>query len=191
MAVHPNNQGGVLARTNAENQSPQAAMPGEIAGQAPSGAENVSGEEQDAYDKVVMAGMTVLFENETSKAQIVERLKADADNPAKSLADTTAMLMIQLDQQSGGNIPETVILPAAVELLEQASELADSLQIFPVDEAVMNHAAQLMVVSLGEEYGVEPEEINELMNSIDSGSLKQIEEQQGAYARKQPPREVT
>lgn len=149
-----------------------------------------SSESQEAYDRVVMAGMKVLFEDEKTKTGIVERLKADSSNPAKSLADTTAMLMIQLDRQSGGNIPEDVILPAAIELLEQTSDLADSLGVFPVDEAVMNHAAQLMVVSLGEEYGVSPEDVNALMESTSPEELQQIEEQQGNYARKQPPKEM-
>lgn len=186
--------GGLLARTGAPmgagtNVGADVGMPGPTPGQEPlpAGQEQVSGEEQDQYDRVVMAGMKVMFENETTRNQIADRLKADKEHPAKSLADTASMLMIQLDQQTDGNIPETVILPAAVELLEQLSDFADSLDIFPIDEAVMNHAGQLMVTSLGEQYGVEPEDIQALMDSTSPEQLKQIEEEQGNFARKQPP----
>lgn len=181
----PQNNVGALVRPDV-----QPAPQGQVGQETPTEETNVSVESQDAYDRVVMAGMKVLFEDEKANSSIVERLKSDDKNPAKSLADTTAMLIIQLDKQSGGKIPEDVILPAAIELLEQTSELADSLGIFPVDEAVMNHAAQLMVVSLGEEYGVSPEDVQALMESTSTEELQQVEVQQGEYARKQPPQEM-
>lgn len=180
MAIYPNG-GGLLAQAGI-GQTP--APPSEAVG------EEVKAEDQDAYDKVVIAGMKVMYENEKTKKNITDRLKADKDNPAKTLADTTAMLMIQLEQQANGAIPEGAIWPAAVELLEQMSELAESMDLFPVDDAVKNHAEQLMAVSLGEEYGTQPEEIQELMQSMTPEELKQIEEEQGNFARKQPPREV-
>jgi len=152
MAINPNAQGaGVLAQAGAGPQQVQEQPPtGDSA--APMGGE-ANSESQDVYDRVVIAGMKILFEDETTQANIIERLKADAENPAKTLADTVSMLMIQLDQQANGAIPEDVIIPAAVELLEQTADLAESLDIVPIDDAVTNHAAQLMMVSLAEEYG--------------------------------------
>lgn len=174
------NQGaGLLAQAGVGPQTEQP-MP-----RVPQGDE-ASSESQDAYERVVMAGMKVLYEDEKTRGQIIERLKADAGNPAKTLADTVSMLMIQLDRQAGGKIPEDVIVPAAVELLEQTSELAESLDIVPIDDAVMNHAAQLMMVSIAEEYGTEPEEIQEVMDSMGTDELRLIEEEQGNFARKQP-----
>lgn len=182
MAVHPNDVS-PLAQAGAANQAP-------ISPSTTDG-EDVKAEDQDAYDRVVIAGMKVMYENEKTKKNITDRLKADIDNPAKTLADTTSMLMIQLEQQANGAIPEGVIWPAAVELLAQMSELAESMDLFPVDDAVRNYAEQLMAVSLGEEYGTQPEEIQELMQSVPPEVLKQIEEEQGNYARKQPSRKVT
>ena len=147
-------------------------------------------EQQDQYDNIIMAGMKVLFEDEKMSSNIVSRMKADSKNPAKALSDTVSMLVIQLDKQSGDQIDEELILPVATELLEQTAELADSLKLFPIDDAVLNFAAQLMVKNLSENYGATPEDAQELMNSVSPEQLKQIEEEQGNYARKQPPQEI-
>jgi hypothetical protein len=185
--------GGVLANVGAqggEQVPPQAREQDQDSGM---GMEPVDAEEQDYYDRVIMSGMRVLFEDDATRNKIVGRLKADKGQPAKTLADTTAMLMIQLDQKANGEIPETVILPAATEMLEQVAGLADSLNLFPIDDAVLNHAAQLMVMSLGEQYGVEPEDLEELLTSVNPEQLQQIVDQQGNFARKQPavPNEET
>jgi hypothetical protein len=148
---------GLLARTGAPvegaapAQAPVQQPPAEA--QQDSGVEfdtEVTGEEQDYYDRVVMAGMKAMFEDEGTHRQIVDRLKADTAHPAKDLAETTAILMIQLDKKDNDNIPETVILPAAVELLEQLIDLADSMKLFPIDDAVTNRAGQILVQKLGE-----------------------------------------
>jgi hypothetical protein len=177
-----NAQGGLLAGGGG---AVPAAAP-ESAAPASSG---VDPQMQEAYDKVVMAGMKILFENKKTSKGIVSRLKADKDKPAKALSDTAAILMIQLDQQAGGKIPEEVILPAAIELLEQTSELADSLGLFPIDDAVLNRAGQLMVANLAEQYGTTPEDIQEMMGSVNEQELQMIEQEQGNFTRKQPPQE--
>ena len=180
--------GGILAQTGARAQPGQE----QPTATAPIGPDDgvASAESQDIYDRVVIAGMKILFEDEKSKEAVVSRLKAESNSPAKALADTVAMLMIQLDRQAEGQIPEDVIIPAATELLEQTAELAESLDLMPIDDAVLNHAAQLMMVSLGEEYGTEPEEIQQLMGSMSTGEMQQIEQEQGNFARKQPPQEA-
>jgi hypothetical protein len=188
-----NEEGGFLARAGAPAESPVDQQPMQQPSEAASSGfqqEEVSGEEQDAYDRVVMAGMKVMFENDDTREKIEKRLEADKQHPAKTLADTASMIMVQLDKQSGEGIPETVILPAAIEILEQLMEFADSIGVFPIDDAVMNHAGQLMVNSLGEQYGVEPEDLQAMMEGVDPAQLKQIEEEQGNFARKQPPMEA-
>ena len=160
-----------------------------VGGEAP-GSQEASREDQDAYDRFAMAGLKILYEDKKASSAVVKKLKIDSKEPAKALADTVAMIIVQLDQQSGGKMPEDIILPVATELLEQTAELADSLKLFPVDEAVLNHAGQLMVTILGEEYGADQEEIASYMESLDPEYVRQIGETQGNFANKQPPSEV-
>jgi hypothetical protein len=164
--------------------------------QAPQGGDTIGGElggepatqqEQEAKDQVVMAGYKILFEDDKTHDQAIKKLGLGASNPAQAIADYTKDLIIGLDDSSGGTIPEEVILPAAGELIENVSELVKAANLFPVDEAVMNHAMQLMLPPLAEQYGVGMEEIQELMSTMDEGTLEQVRANQEGYANKQPP----
>jgi len=147
---------------------------------------NVNQSEQEAYNRVVMAGMKMIFENEQSQQGLIGMLKTPGAAAAEKLANASFMIITQLDEKSGGQIPEDVVLPASVEILEHMSELADSVKAFPVDPAVMNHAGQLLIVRMGEEYGVEPEDLEELMSSIDPQTMQAVGVEQESYANKQP-----
>jgi len=149
-------------------------------------AANVDQVEQDAYNRVVMAGMKMIFENEKSQQAIAQMLKSPGVAAAEKLSNAAFTVLTQLDEQSGGQIPEDVILPASGEILEHISELADSIKAFPVDPAVMNHAGQLLVVRLGEEYGADQADIQEFMQSIDPQTLQAVGAEQDNYANKQP-----
>jgi len=189
----PVNQDPLLGSPVAGNVEPGAPQQPSQINQDPLPGEDlaaVTGQEQEAYNKVVMSAMTIMFENERTKTGIVEMLRNKAKKPAERLADISFMMIMQLEQKSGGQIPEDVILPASIEILEQLSDLADSVQAFPVDEAVMNHAGQLLVVRLGEEYGVDREELQSLLGSVDQVTLQQIGAEQETYAAKQPENAV-
>jgi predicted Zn-dependent protease with MMP-like domain len=205
MAMNEQNQmgGGMLARTGAgapgaippgqEQAMPpgqeQAMPPGQeqIGGQGGQGLQDVSGEEQDYYDRVVTAGMHLLYGNEKTSANFEERLKAGKATPAQTLADTASLIIIQLDKKQNDEIPETVILPAATEILEHVIEFADSIKAFPIDAAVQNRAGQLMVMELGDYYGVSDEDIQELLDTMNPDMVSAAVEEQDNFARKQPP----
>lgn len=151
------------------------------------GTEKATPEEQDSYEKVVLAGDKIIFGDDKARAAVVKQLTVSAREPAKALADATALLVIQLDEQSGKSLPEAVILPAATELLEHMSELADSLQLFQMDDAVVNRAGQIMVGNLAEAYGMSQEDIQAMVDSVPPEAAQQISEEQGNFANKQPP----
>ena len=168
------------------------------AGQAPAapsdremtqGTEQSTPEEQDFYERIVLAGDKIIFGDEKARSAIVKKLKVDAKEPAKALADATSLLIIQLDEQTGSTIPEAVVLPAATELLEHMAELADSLGLFPIDDAVANHAGQIMVGNLSEAYGMTPEDMQAMVDSVPPEAAQQIAAEQGNFANKQPPQE--
>lgn len=151
------------------------------------GSEVSTPEEQDHYEKVVLAGDKIIFGDDKAREAVVKQLTVSAREPAKALADATALLVIQLDEQAGKTIPETVILPAAIELLEHVSELAESLQLFQMDDAVVNRAGQLMVGNLAEAYGMQPEDMQAMVDSVPPEDAKAIVDEQSNFANKQPP----
>jgi excinuclease UvrABC nuclease subunit len=112
------------------------------------------GSSQDDYEKTVAAALSVLTE---SSDQVVQMLQQQED-PATALGETTALLIANIDEQSGGQIPEDVILPAAEEVLGNISELAEQAQVFEITEEVVQKAGDILELELAEIYGVDPEE---------------------------------
>lgn len=170
-------------KTGAPAKSPSNEQPQQSGAQdAQVGAESdtPTPAEQDGYSRTVLAGMKVLYDQATH-ASIVQSLKQG--EPAEALANTVAVIMTQIDQKSGGKIPEAVILPAAAEILELTAEIATTAKVFQADEATVARAMQLLVINLAKQYGVEPGDIQALMQSIDPEQVQQMVAQQQQYAQ--------
>lgn len=113
---------------------------------------NVTPAEQAAYEKVVLAGLRVIYD-EATHDKIMAFL--DAADPATSLGRLAATILIELDRRADNQIPETVILPAAMELMDALAELANVSGKFEVTEVVAENATHVMVTMLAEHYGVD------------------------------------
>jgi hypothetical protein len=167
--------------------TPQAKASPEPTGAAPNAPGAASGDvtpqEQQAYEKVVLAGMKVLYDKSTH-AGIVNMLRSG--DPAEAIANVVTTVMAQLDKKSGGKIPETVILPAAAEILEDTAQLAGKIGI-QVDERVTGQAMQRMVMGLAEEYGVTPEEVQEIMQAIPKEEVQKMVQQQSGFSQQTQP----
>lgn len=149
-----------------DNLSPQ----GESDKQGPANSdqgEAVTPEEQEIYDRVVTAGLTVM--NEAAE-QILSTLNPEA--PAQSLADTTWLIMSSVDEQTGGEIEEEILLVAGAEVLENLGELANEAGVFPVDNRLVNEAYQLILARFSEEFGIDfGAEFEGEINATDEQSL--------------------
>lgn len=78
---------------------------------------------KSAYEKVITAGMKILFESDSTFQTMLQNLDADNGKPIdKKLSDGIVGLMIQMFKKSGGKMPGAVIVPAAVYLLMQVIE---------------------------------------------------------------------
>lgn len=147
----------------AEGQAgPELAGPDEYT----SGTEEMTPEEQEAYDRVVLAAADILWGDNTHE-QVLKMLGAEADNPPMAIANVSTMLLVQIDEQMEGGIPETILLTPLEEIIEQTGGVAAAAGIFAVDDKVLNLAAQGALEILGPQFGITPEDIQELLESID------------------------
>lgn|SRR3990167_8794802 len=169
---------GIIQSGMAPEQEQAAAAPTEAAA-------NEEGEStQDDYDRVVMAASEVLHDDQTNPG-IMKILEDGKDDPATTMASIATMVITQLDEQSGGSIPEDVILPATEDILPMVAELASAAKIFTPDERTMNLAMQKTVGSLGEHYGVAEEDIKGLINSMDPTEVQAMVAKQQQYEQPQ------
>lgn len=118
--------------------------------------EFVPEESRDAVDRVVAAGMKLLYSAEMED----ERQEAiQSPQPvAKKLADNITGLMLTLDQQSKGGIPQAALFPAAVMLLNEAGQmLIQAGQKVTQDD--YNESMQILYVQIGKKLGATDDQL--------------------------------
>lgn len=168
-----------------EGNNPQpAGAPAEPAGAAPSGEESAmpedanseqpTPEEQEAYSRVEAAAMEIVFGEKTSEP-ILQQLQTGADNPGEVLGETAMMVFSQIDEKSGGKIPESVMLQGALKVLDFLVELGEKAGVFQVDEPVQKMAVQQMLISASEMGYISEQDIGELQAMIESMPEEEVQ----------------
>lgn len=113
-------------------------------------------EAKDAVDRVVAAGMRVMF-SPAMREELQAEVQRDAP-PAQKLAESVTGLMLTLDAQSQGGIPMPAIFPAALQLMGEGAEvLAAAGQ--PVSQEQFNEAALMAFVLLGKKLGATDDQL--------------------------------
>ena len=160
-----------FARSMGQNQEAGGGVQGE---------EQATPEEQDAFERVEVAAIEMLYNEKTNK-QFVEILKKGASTPAKSVARVAMQIFSMIDQKSDGQIPVAVVLQGAVQVLAVVVEMVEKMGIFEVGEDVLGRAVQEVVMKVAELYDMDQEEVQELMAEF-QGQQQGMVAQQEQYA---------
>lgn len=123
--------------------------------------ENVPPKYRNAYDRVVVAGMKLLFDKSINR-----KIMAGIDSkrpPDDLISDGVASLLLMLVKQSKGTIPQQIIIPAGVDLALQFTEFLQRTETVDVDEQMLASAMQKMIFKVFEAFGVKEDQ---LMNGI-------------------------
>ena len=130
------------------------AQPQPQPGQADQQQNQAAPEEQDAYERVVLAGMKILYGDGTHES-IMKLLDKNKGNPANAMAEATAMIITQIDHKAAGKVPRQVILQAGIELLAMVGELAEKSNKFEADEGIIKEAGEMVIHKLSKHFGKE------------------------------------
>ncbi|NBV88392.1 MAG: hypothetical protein EBR88_02605 [Betaproteobacteria bacterium] len=160
--MNETNEAGLIAKEQppegrddltAEQVSSQIKMPAEL---------------QEAYERVVLAGMKLLFSKETNKA-VIGVLQAQDGDLAERLGKSIAGLLAELYRTSNQSMPPQVIIPAGVELLMQAADFIRKSKLEPINNKVIGDSMDVMVTTVLQ------------MFKLDPGKIVQfVDQQQGA-----------
>jgi hypothetical protein len=146
-------------------------------------------DEQESYEKLVVAGMKLLYDDKTHK-KVVDMLRQGADTPPKTLSNVSMMVFSEIDKASGGTVPEMVIAQGVDALLEEVATIAQESGAFPVDEQVATQAREEMMLALGEQFGADDTDVQELMGSYSQEEIQQMKSQHEAAAGIDPSEEM-
>lgn len=110
---------------------------------------------QNAYDRVVLAGMKVMFDKQTHQMMLDEMNKPGAIDD--KLSQGIIGLMLMLWKQSNQTMPPQVIIPAAIELLMQAADFVEKSKTAQITDQDISAALQKAVFGIMQEFGIDPD----------------------------------
>lgn len=113
---------------------------------------------QEAYERVVLAGMKLLFDKNTNQLAI-KQYQSIEGGVADRLGKSIAGLLATLFRQSNQTMPPQVIIPAGVELLMQAADFIRKTKLEPINNKDIGDAMDVMVTSVLQMFKLDPGKI--------------------------------
>lgn len=130
---------------------------------------NMPPELQEAYERVVIAGMKVMFSKESHKLMLDELQK---EGPlGQKLGMGIAGLMLLLIKESNGTIPPEVVIPAGINLLTRAADFIRKSKIEKITNADIGDAMEIMISTILQKFGVEPEQMEQMLNQYSDENI--------------------
>lgn len=136
---------------------------------------------QAAYDKIIKAGLKVMFDKST-RAETMAFMNDSGGDPEK-LATGVMSVVVSLYQQSNQTLPPNLIIPAGVELMVHASDVAKEAGM-EISKEMLAEAMSSMVQQTLQKFGATPEQMQKLMGGMDSGESTPA--QSGGQPMQQP-----
>lgn len=124
-------------------------------------------------EKAVDASLLLFYSDKTHDKW--NELLDSNDRPG-SLALVSALLVETVDHRSGDNMPEDVILPAAIAVLEDVAEYFGKRDDQPFTQNELAKAVGLMMHKLAQDYGTTEEQMREALAEVDQDELQQAAE---------------
>lgn len=118
----------------------------------------------DAYDRVVTAGMKMMYAPEA--ADMIHKLIMDDEVPvANKLGEGVANLVVMMDNQGNGTIPKEILVPVGVTLLFEAADYLFECGI-EFTEQDLGSALELMINGIFVGYGIDPDQIDKVVDDM-------------------------
>jgi hypothetical protein len=112
---------------------------------------------EEMYQRVVIAGMKVMFSDESH--HLLEKELQGPGTTEEKLGRGLAGLMLLLFKQSNKTLPPQVIIPAGIELMMNAVEYFQKTDKVKISDQDIGHAIQIMLGVLMHAFGAQPNEV--------------------------------
>lgn len=122
---------------------------------------------ESAYDKVIKAGLKLMFD--PSMREETLQFMEDSNGEPAAMAEGVSSVVVMLFKESNETIPPVLLIPAGVELLVHAVEVARKGGADVSNEQVAEGMGQ-MVEQILTKFGTTPEQMQQLMSGSLGGS---------------------
>lgn len=121
---------------------------------------------EGAYDKIVKAGIQLMFSPKT-REQTMQFMEDSGTDP-KAMGKGVSSVMALLFKESNQTLPPNLIIPAGIELLVHAAEVAKAGGL-DISKEQMAEGMGEMVQQILVLFGATPEQMQKMMSGMDSG----------------------
>ena len=133
---------------------------------------------QEAYERVVIAGMKVMFSKESHKFMLKELQREGPMD--QRLGKGIAGLMLLLVKESNNTIPPEVIIPAGMKLMMEAVDFMRETDLGQPTNAEIGSGMQIMISTILEKFGVAPDKMEQMLNQYSNENIPAAPQQMGA-----------
>lgn len=133
---------------------------------------NMPPELQEAYERVVVAGMKVMFSKESHRAMLKELERPGPMD--QRLGKGVAGLMLLLFKESNGTMPPAVIVPAGVKLLMEAVDFMRETGLGDPTNNEIGNGMQIMISIILEKFGVAPDKMEQMLNQFSNENIPEM-----------------
>lgn len=145
----------------------------------------MDGKMGDAYDRVVTAGMKMLYSPDNAK--MMQEIITNEDVPiANKLGEGIANLLVMMDNTGNGTIPKEVLVPAGVALMFEAADYLFEIGV-EFTENDLGAALELLIKGVFVGYGIDPAKMDKIVDDMgaklgfdDTDEGKKVNEMSGA-----------
>mgnify|MGYP003672027350 CR=1 FL=1 len=124
---------------------------------------------QNAYDRVVLAGMKIMFSEKTNEL-VMKQMQGDGP-VSERLGVGIAGLLATLFKESNQTMPPAVVIPAGVYLLAQAAEFLKKSQLESIDDKGVGDAMQIFVETTIKMFGGDSDKVYSILNGFSNQNV--------------------
>ena len=134
---------------------------------------------QRPYDRLVLAGMKVMFGQDSHQIMLKQLQKPGPIS--QKLGEGIGALVVMMFKESNGNLPPQVLIPAGVTLLLHAADFIKRSGMAEIANGDIGDAMETMVGILFKTFGIDPQKMVQLAGNYSQDAVKQ-----GAAAQPTP-----
>ncbi len=162
---YPYTEQGIDQAMEAEMQQPQPQGQPDPA-QAYETQESTESPELQAQFQTYLDRIEALMRDESVSGALIELGKSNPDSPLAGIGKMVSTLIIRMDEQVKGEIPEDMILPLAEHVTEMVGKMVGATLNRELSEEELEGVTQFAVGELVQEYGVDEDALVEVMQGM-------------------------
>lgn len=132
------------------------------------------GEDNPVFQQALSFAYEALYKGEAAK-DVAKQLKA-APSLADGMADVAYNITSIIDERTDGQVPDELLVPLAMNVLEEVGEIADAANLSPSPEDVAQAFKTMILRYMGEQ-GIDTTQLQQAMDQVDPSVFRQAAEQ--------------